>query len=316
MISLVAATRRAFARIPGTQLGILLMVASTVGFAAMHAAVRHVSADLHPFEVAFFRNFFGLAAIAPWFLRLGLRPLRTRRFGLHLTRALINVTAMMMFFTAVALTPMAQLQALGFTAPLFATVLAMIFLGERVRLRRWSALIIGFFGAMVIIRPGIADVALGSILVLASSATWAFALIAIKILTRTDSSVTITAYMVLLMTPLSLIPASFYWQWPDAGQWLWLFAIGVVGTLSQMAMAQSFRVAEATAVLPFDFSKLIWGTVIGYFAFGEVPDIWTWIGGIIIFAGATYIAYRESQLKASGVPRRPPRDGKSAGRSG
>ncbi len=316
MISLVAATRRAFARLPGTQLGILLMVASTIGFAAMHAAVRHVSADLHPFEVAFFRNFFGLAAIAPWFLRLGLRPLRTRRFGLHLTRALINVTAMMMFFTAVALTPMAQLQALGFTAPLFATVLAMIILGERVRLRRWSALIIGFFGAMVIIRPGIADVALGSILVLASSATWAFALIAIKILTRTDSSVTITAYMVLLMTPLSLIPASFFWHWPDAGQWVWLFAIGVVGTLSQMAMAQSFRFAEATAVLPFDFSKLIWGTLIGYFVFGEVPDIWTWIGGIIIFAGATYIAYRESQLKASGGPRPPPRDGKSTGRSG
>ena len=311
MISLVAATRRAFARIPGTQLGILLMVASTVGFAAMHAAVRHVSADLHPFEVAFFRNFFGLAAIAPWFLRLGLRPLRTRRFGLHLTRALINVAAMMMFFTAVALTPMAQLQALGFTAPLFATVLAMIILGERVRLRRWSALIIGFFGAMVIIRPGIADVALGSILVLASSATWAFALIAIKILTRTDSSVTITAYMVLLMTPLSLIPASFFWHWPDAGQWVWLFAIGVVGTLSQMAMAQSFRFAEATAVLPFDFSKLIWGTLIGYFVFSEVPDIWTWIGGIIIFAGATYIAYRESQLKASDAPRPPTRDGKS-----
>ncbi len=288
---------------PGTQIGILLMVISTVGFAAMHAAVRHVSADLHPFEIAFFRNFFGLVAIAPWFLRLGLRPLRTRRFGLHLTRALINVAAMLMFFTAVAMTPLAQLQALGFTAPLFATVLAMIFLGERVRLRRWSALIIGFSGAMVIIRPGIADVALGSILVLVSAATWAFALIAIKVLTRTDSSVTITAYMVLLMTPLSLIPASFVWQWPDAGQWVWLFAVGVVGTLSQMAMAQSFRVAEATAVLPFDFSKLIWGTLIGYFVFSEVPDIWTWIGGFIIFAGVSYIAYRESQLKTSGAPR-------------
>ncbi len=295
---------------PGTSLGILLMVASTIGFAGMHAAVRHLSADLHPFEIAFFRNFFGLVAIAPWFLRLGLRPLRTRRFGLHLTRALINVAAMLMFFTAVTLTPLAQLQALGFTAPLFATVLAVIFLGERVRLRRWSALIIGFSGAMVIIRPGIADITLGSILVLASSATWAFALIAIKILTRTDSSVTITAYMVLLMTPLSLIPAIFVWQWPDPGQWVWLFAVGVVGTLSQMAMAQSFRVAEATAVLPFDFSKLIWGTLIGYFVFSEVPDVWTWIGGIIIFAGVSYIAYRESQLKASDAPR-PARDGES-----
>ena len=315
MISAIAATRRAFARMPDMQLGILLMVVSTIGFASMHAVVRHLSADMHPFEIAFFRNFFGLVAIAPWFLRLGLRPLRTRRLGLHMTRAVVNVAAMMMFFSAVPLTPLAQLQALGFTAPLFATVLAMVFLGERVRLRRWSALIIGFFGAMVIIRPGIEDVALGSILVLASSFTWSFALIAIKVLSRTDSSVTITAYMVLLMTPLSLIPASFVWQWPNAEQWVWLVAVGVVGTLSQMAMAQSFRVADATAVLPFDFSKLIWGTLIGFFVFAEVPDVWTWIGGIIIFAGATYIAYRESQLRASGA-RRPAGDDETAAPSG
>ncbi|MFQ5546107.1 MAG: DMT family transporter, partial [Acidiferrobacterales bacterium] len=163
---------------------------------------------------------------------------------------------------------------------------------------RWSALIVGFLGALIIIRPGIKSIDLGSLLVLGSAATWACAIIIIKMLSRTDSSVTITAYMVLLMTPLSLIPAVFYWAWPDFEQWLWLVFVGVSGTLAQLGMAQAFRVAEATAVLPFDFMKLIWGAAIGYLLFTEVPDVGVWIGGITIFAAATYIVYRESQTKA------------------
>ena len=103
--------------------------------------------------------------------------------------------------------------------------------------------------------------------------------------------------MVLLMTPLSLIPAVFYWQWPTGEQLPWLVAVGILGTLAQMAMTQSLRVADVTAVLPFDFMKLIWGALIGYIFFSEVPDAGTWLGGVTIFAGATYIAYRESRLK-------------------
>lgn len=301
MPSPIATLRRAYQRVPNIALGMMFMVLSTIGFASMHGVVRHLSADLHPFEIAFFRNLFGLVALLPWFLRLGVAPLRTNRFGLYLVRALVNVVAMLMFFYAVSITPLAELQALGFTAPLFATVLAMIFLGERVRLRRWTALIVGFAGAMLIIRPGFEEVSLGSMLVLGSSAIWALALIIIKVLSRTESSVTITAYMVLLMTPLSAIPAYFVWQWPVGEQWLWLVAVGVIGTLAQMAMAQSFRVADATAVLPLDFTKLIWGAAIGYLAFAEIPDVWTWIGGITIFSGATYIAYRESKIKRGRV---------------
>lgn len=277
------------------------MIASTVGFASMHGAVRHVSADLHPFEVAFFRNLFGLFVIMPWFVKQGLRPLRTERFGLHLARALVNVVAMLMFFTALSMTPLAQVQALSFTAPLFATLIAIVVLGEKVRLRRWSALIVGFIGALMIIRPGFQAVDKGSLLVIGSAAIWAVALVMIKVLSRRDSAITITVYMVLLMTPLSLLPAISVWKWPNADQLWWLVAIGIMGTLGQLAMTQSFRLAEATAVLPLDFMKLIWGACIGYLVFAEVPDTWTWIGGITIFAGATYIAYRESRLK-SGEP--------------
>lgn len=274
------------------------MLLATVAFACMHAAVRHVSADIHPFEVAFFRNLMGFLVIAPLFLRYGFTPLRTGRFGTHVIRALINVVAMLMFFAGLATTPLAQVQALGFTAPLFATLLAIAFLGERVGARRWTALAVGFFGALIILRPGYQSINLGPLLVVGSAAIWAVALIIIKQLSRTDSSVTITAYMTLLMTPLSLVPALWVWQTPDLHQFLWLTVIGVLGTLAQLLMTQSLRLADASVVLPLDFTKLLWGTAIGYLAFNEIPDIWTWVGGAIIFTGVTYITVREGRIRS------------------
>ena len=276
--------------------GTLLMAGAAVGYAILHGSVRYISAEIHPFEITFFRNLFGFIVLLPWFVVHGLKPLRTRRIGLHLVRASSNVVAMMMFFMALSMTPLALVQALGFTAPLFATVLAIFILGERVRLRRWTALIAGFIGALIIIRPGIQPLDTGSLLTLGSAAVWGFTLITIKILSRTDSAVTITAYMVLLMSPLSLLPALYYWTWPDGQAWFWLVVCGVAGTAAQLLMAQSFRVAEATVVLPIDFTKIVWGALIGYLAFGEVVDVWTWIGAAVIFSGITYITYRERKL--------------------
>jgi drug/metabolite transporter (DMT)-like permease len=303
---------------PAPVLGILFMVASTICFASMHGAVRYLALreHLHPFEIAFFRTFFGLLALAPWFIRQGLMPLRTQRFGLHAARALINVVAMLMFFMALGLTPIAQVQALGFTAPLWASLLAILVLKERVLLWRWGALIIGFVGALIIIRPGFKSIDLGSLLVLGSAAIWSFAIIIIKTLSRTDSSVTITAYMVLLMSPLSLIPALFFWQWPNGEQLLWLAFVGISGTLAQLVMTQAFHVADTTAVLPLDFMKLVWGAMIGYAVFAEVPDAGVWLGGVTVFAAATYIAYRESQSKGVKAPATVPAAGSTPPPSG
>jgi drug/metabolite transporter (DMT)-like permease len=284
-----------------TLLGIGLMAGATVAFAAMHGGVRYLSIELslHPFEIAFFRNLFGMIALAPWFLRQGIRPLRTQRFGLHALRALFNVVAMLLFFMGLSLTPIAQVQALGFTAPLFASLLAVMFLGERMLMWRWSALGLGFAGALIIVRPG-ASVDTGSLMVLASAAVWSLAIITIKTLSRTDSSVTITAYMVLLMTPLSLVAAVFVWQWPDPWQLGWLVFVGVSGTLAQLAMAQALRMADTTIIMPLDFMKLIWGSIIGYLLFGEVPESAVWIGGGVILAAVTYTAYRETRRDAAG----------------
>lgn len=288
----------------------LLIVVSTLGFSGMHAIIKHTASDLHPFEIAFFRNFFGLVVLLPFLVRHGLVVFRTEKLPLHMLRSGIQVCAMLMFFTAVSISPLAKISAMSFTAPLFATIGAVIFLGERLRLRRVTALIVGFIGALIIIRPGLVTLDTGAILVLTSSAIWAGAMLVIKVLSRTDSSLTITAYMGLFMTPLSLIPAVFVWQWPTAEEYAWLLLMGAVGSIAHVAMAQAFKLADATAVLPLDFTRLIWASALGFFIFAEVPELFTWIGGLTIFASTTYIAYREAKLNATraasaGAPRPP-----------
>ncbi len=273
------------------------MLVATVSFASMHALVRHITQELHFFEVAFFRNFFGVVALLPLFLRYGFAPLRTNRLGLLTLRGVINIGAMFAFFYALSVTSLATVSALSFSAPIFVTILAIFFLGEVVRARRWAAIVIGFAGAMVIIRPGIIEVDFGMLAVLLSSALWAVALIVIKILGRTESSLTITVYMGVIMAPLSLVPALFYWEWPSLEQLAWLAGVGIMGSVAQLTMTEALRLGETSEVMPLDFLKLIWAAAIGYLAFGEFPDLFTWIGGLMIFASATYIAIRESKQR-------------------
>lgn len=286
--------------------GILMVSLSTVGFSAMHTLVRHVSNELDPIQISFFRNAFGFVVFAPWLIRYGPGVMRTKRLGMHGLRAVLNVMAMFAYFTALSITPLARVTALGFTAPIFAALLSMAFLGERFRARRWAALIIGFGGTLVILRPGFQAIDPGSILVLISAVLWGITMIVIKVLTRTESSMTITGYMNLLLTVLSLGPALYVWQTPQPGTWVWLLLIGILGTLAQVALAQALKEADAGVVMPFDFLKLLWISVLGFVFFAEAPDFFIWSGGAVVFASTTYLAYRESQLRKSDDPKTPP----------
>lgn len=276
--------------------GIFWMLGATLVFVFMHASIRHIARDVNPLEIAFFRNVLGFVFLAPVFLRYGLTPLRTTRFRLHFWRAVINLINMVTFYIGLRLTPLAEATALNFTAPLFATLLATVFLGEKVRLRRTLALAIGFTGAIVIVRPGFAALNPGALFVIFSATLWGGIMVTIKIMSRTDSSLTITLWVLILMTIMSFPPALFVWQWLTAVQLGWLAFIAVTGTIGQLMLAQALKEAEATSILPIDFFRLIWAAVTGYLAFGEVPDLFTWIGGIMIFASATYIAFREKKL--------------------
>ncbi len=162
--------------------GVGLMFIATFFFSAMHGSIRYVSATIHPFEIALFRNVFALVVVLPWFYRYGISTLRTRHFGLHALRALFNIVAMLSFFYALSITPLSEVTALNFTAPIFATVLAALVLGEVVRARRWTAIAVGFLGTLIVLRPGFASIGLGQILALGSAMIWSCALLVIKTL--------------------------------------------------------------------------------------------------------------------------------------
>jgi len=277
--------------------GILLMLVAASLDAVLLAAVRYLSAEIHPFELAFWRNIIGFFTLTPWFLRHGLAPFRTAQLRLHMLRAVLNVGGMLLFFTALSLIPMPKAQALLFTAPLFATILAVLVLGERIRLRRLTALAVGFCGALVVIRPGFQQVDPGSFMVLGCALLWGATMILIKYLGRRDSAITITVYMTLLMTPLSLVPALFVWTGPTPTQLLIIGTGAVAATLGQLAMAQAFRLAEMTVVMPLDFTKLIFGSILAYALFRETIDWLGWVGAVVIFGSAFYVAYRERQVK-------------------
>ncbi|MBS28815.1 MAG: RNA polymerase subunit sigma-54 [Alphaproteobacteria bacterium] len=283
----------------GNLQGMGWMLTTAILIVTMHTLIRHLAADMHPFEIGFFRTAFGAPVVAVLLWKYGWGILRTDQIKVHGIRSVGHVIAMMMFFTGLAATPLATANALAFTAPLFAAVLAVIFLGEVFRWRRWAALLFGFAGTLAIIRPGFVEVDTGPILIIAASAIWGVILIVIKSLSGRDATPTIVAYMVIFMTPLSLIPALFVWTWPTLEQLGMLLVLGMMGTIGHLTLTQALRVGEAAVVMPMDFFKLIWAAALGFLIFGEIPDIYTWIGGVMIFVSATYLAIRERAVTAA-----------------
>ena len=281
--------------------GCLLMVLGTLVFAAMHAAIRYTTQHLSGLEVAFFRNLFGLFVIAPLLMRYGPALFHTQKFSLHLMRAVINAVSMVCFFVGLSMTPIARATALAFTAPLFTALFSALFLGETFRWRRWTAIFVGFFGALVILRPGLKEIDTGGLLIIASSLLWSIAMIDIKVLGRTESSRTITAYVTVLLTPLTLAPALWVWQMPSADMWVWLVFIGVIGTIGQIVITEAIKLADMTVLMPFDFLKLVWAAFLGMIFFAEVPDALTWVGAAIVFASSFYIVWREAKLRRGKV---------------
>ncbi len=300
MNALLQAVSRRYLAVPPALRGVGLMLFSVFAFACMHATIQFVArTGLHPFEIAFFRNFFGLLLLLPLLARNRFRELRTRRPGLHAARGFIQVGAMLSFFYAVSITPLATTAALSFTAPLFGVIAATLVFRERMTRDRIIALAIGIGGALVIIRPGFIPLELGVVLIVGSSAFWAAAMMIIKVLARTDSSAAIATYMVIYLTPLTGIAALFYWQWPSLDQLVLLGMIGAFGTLAHVAFNQAMKEADAAAILPLDFTKLIWNAVFGYILFTQVPGLWVWAGGTMIFIAATWVALSERKAKSA-----------------
>ena len=282
---------------PATQArAALLMLGSTSFFAAMAVAIRLASDDVSTFQIAFFRNFFGLLFLLP-FLFHGRRALpRTTQLPRYAVRCAIGVGSMLCGFWALGHLPMAQAVALSYAAPLFATIAAVFILGETVRLRRWSAVVVGLLGVLVIVRPGSADFSLGTLVALAGALLSALVAIQIKQLSRVDAADTIVFYTYVFWVPMSLLPALFAWQWPQGIQWLWLLLIGAFGTGGQLLWTRALAIGEVSALQPISFVQLPLVALVAWMLFGEAPTRWTVAGAAIILLANIYIAHREVQL--------------------
>ena len=279
-----------------TQVAILAIGATFFG-SFMGACVKLLSDDLHPIIICFYRCLMGLIIITPFIAKNNFQALQTDNMRLQILRALINIISMICWFTAIGMMHLEKATALGFTTPLFTTILAVIVLGEVIRFHRTAALLFGFIGILIIIRPGYMPFEFGTILMLIASFSFSFVLIFVKKLSATDSSLTIIFYHLLYMTPAFFILSLFYWQSISFNQLIIFSLMGSSGLLSHWCLAQAFKMSDTTFVMPLQFTKLIWASLIGLFIFAEQPDIWTWVGGVIIFISVVYITYREAFRK-------------------
>src|SRR5262245_32000846 len=272
--------------------------------------------------MAFLRYLFGAMFLLPIIFRLDLyRSLRTNRMGLHVSRGAIHTVGMMLWFVALPLTTLAEITALGFTGPIFVTIGAALFLGEDVRLRRWLAVIVGFIGAMIIIRPGFSAFHLGVICILVSTPIFSASNLISKALARTDSANTIVIWQNIVIVVCAAPFAIWFWQTPAWTDLLWFLAAGLCGTLGHICQQRGYQLADITLQQPIGFLSLLWNTLLGFFLFSQQPDVWTFVGAAVIFGSAMYISHREAVRRAqiisatSPPAQPPPSDGGGARRA-
>ena len=279
-----------------------MMLVALLLFTLMGVFIKLSAERLPVMEVVFFRNFLAVILLLPLVWHAGIASIRMNRPKLFIGRAVINAIGMICGFTSLTMIPLAENTALTFTSPIFVTIGAVIFLGEVIRMRRVMAILFGLFGALVILRPGFTEVSLGASLALASALTIALASLLVKKMTETETSIAIVFWMVMIQTPLTLIPSAMVWQWPDQLSWVFLWGMALCGTVAHILFTKACGLVEITSLQPLEFAKLPFSVVLAWLIFGEWPEIWVWIGGAVIFAATAYITRREAVARRSLKP--------------
>ena len=272
------------------------MLGSACLFALMAVSIRLASAQLHPFQITFFRSLFGALFALPLLHVHGWQLLRTPRLGFYVVRCVLGMGSMLAGFWAIVNLPLAQAVALSYSSPLFVTIGAVLFLGEIVRRRRWSAVVAGFLGVLVIVRPGSDAFTAASLVALFAACMSGAVTISIKSLTGSEPADRIVLLTSLLWVPLSLPAALTVWQWPHAGIWPWLVLSGALGTGAHYCWTRALRMADASLLAPFSYLQLLIVAVLAWWIFGEEVNRYTAAGAAIIIGASLYIAQREHSL--------------------
>lgn len=289
---------------PQVVLGMGLRLCSALALALMFAGVKWAGQHgVGVIEGLFYRQVGTMLCAAGWVaIGPGFASVRTRRFGAHAARMAIGLMAMGLNFLTMMLLPLAEATAIGFSVPIFATLLAALVLGEPTGRWRWGAVIAGFLGVLVIVQPGSGHIAAyGGLVAVAAALCTAFATIAIRHLGATESAAT----TVFWFGATSLVPLAFIMPFVahdhTAGTWAEIAAFSVAGGIAQLALTGSLRLAPVSLVMPLDYSSLLWATLLGLFVFHQAPSQWTWLGAPIVIASGLVILWREHRLRITGT---------------
>ena len=279
--------------------GILYMTCAVSMFPVINASAKYLSA-IYPLTEIVWARFAGhlVFVVLAFYPRLGWPLFQTARPAVQVVRSMLLLGATTLFVSAIGRLPLATASAIGFASPFLVTALSVPVLRERVGPRRWSAVMIGFLGVLIIIRPGSGFTNWATLLVLGSASCYAVYQVLTRLIAPHDRPETGIVYAALVGTAVTSLVAPFDWRLPGAPlDWLLFACLGFFGGFGHYFVIKAYRHAPAAVIAPFSYGELIGSTVIGYYAFGNFPDAWTWLGAAIIVACGAYIAYREGVLR-------------------
>lgn len=264
-------------------------------FSAVDMQAKLLTETLHPIQIVWCRQFGLLIGVLVYIAFKGFSVLRTKHPGLQVTRGLLAASSATLFIAAVSFVPLADAVAVSFVAPFIVTTMGALVLKERVGIRRWTAITIGFIGTLIVIRPGMGVVHPAVMLVLLAATFFALRQVLSRALSNSDRTVTTIAYTALVGSFVLTIPLPFVWQWPQSQQEiLLLISIAIMAAGAEILVIKALEVAQAVIVAPMQYSLIIWGTMYGYLVFNQLPDMWTWVGALIIVATGIYTLHREA----------------------
>ena len=278
------------------QFAIFLIIISIIFGTLMGTFIKLAQEELNVFTTGFLRFFFGFLIITPYILKTKFEVFSTKNLKIHILRSALNLPAMLLGFAALAMLPLEKMTAIHFIVPIIVTILAVIFLKEKIYLYRSIALVMGFLGMLIILRPGIIDISIGIYMALISSLIWSVVIILTKKVSKDDSAITILSHQYVYMSLFSFPLVIYFWDQPSIKTIIFLLCAAMSGTILHIALNHAYKLVDVTMTQPYSFLGLVVSSIIGYFVFSDKPDFYTWLGASVIFCGVLLISYRELQL--------------------
>ena len=262
----------------------------------MGTFIKLAQEELNVFTTGFLRFFLGFLIIIPYILKTKFEVFSTKNLKIHILRSALNLPAMLLGFAALAMLPLEKMTAIHFIVPIIVTILAVIFLKEKIYLYRSIALVMGFLGMLIILRPGIIDISIGIYMALISSLIWSVVIILTKKVSKDDSAITILSHQYIYMSLFSFPLVIYYWDQPSLKTIIFISCAAMSGTILHIALNHAYKLVDVTMTQPYSFLGLVVSSIIGFFVFSDKPDFYTWLGASVIFCGVLLISYRELQL--------------------